>query len=99
MACKKHERVDGKKPGTLKCKNCSWRFPCPENTCGHADCIEFREKAPDCHCCGKPVEGHPTNFSMPNSAYEQIQKSDKNGSWATGSILGCARSFHHACRT
>jgi NAD-dependent SIR2 family protein deacetylase len=53
----RHSFVDGRKPGTVKCSNCKWQFPCRESTCGHSDCIEFKGKLPRCYYCKKQVHG------------------------------------------
>ena len=37
--------------------DCSERFPCPSNDCGHSDCIAARGHLPKCHYCGKTVTG------------------------------------------
>jgi hypothetical protein len=52
-----HTIMTGRKPGTQKCTSCSWRFPCPEATCAHLDCIEFKGELPRCYYCEKRVEG------------------------------------------
>lgn len=97
MACK-HERVEGRKPGTERCKKCSWTFPCADKNCGHSDCIDFRGELPKCYYCGTKVDGNPSNFRVANAQVEELRVADPNGSWGTGNVVGCARSFHHACR-
>jgi hypothetical protein len=57
MADCNHNIVPGRKEGTERCTKCSWRFPCPEATCAHADCLEAKGVPPKCYYCMKRVEG------------------------------------------
>jgi hypothetical protein len=93
-----HIVVTGRKPGTERCKQCSWTFPCRETTCGHLDCIEFRGELPHCHYCNKRVQGSPASMRSATSQLKELRNWDDNGTWTTWSIHGVTRAVHYSCR-
>jgi hypothetical protein len=94
-----HDVVPGRKPGTERCKNCSWRFPCPDNDCAHSDCMEFRGELPRCHYCRERVQGSPAGFSSrPCPNLSLLEKDDPSGSWTRWSVRGHTRAVHYCCR-
>lgn len=94
-----HEVVDGRKPGTSRCTDCNWRFPCPDNDCGHGDCMEFRGELPRCHHCRERVQGSPSGFSFsPCPGLPQLEKSEPEGSWTRWDVHGHTRAVHYCCR-
>ena len=97
-----HVVKDGRQPGTERCTECSWQFPCPraEATpdCGHLDCIDFHRELPRCYHCGQQVEGHPAGAAMPSSAFAPIAAADDDGTWTIWRVHGVTRAVHYACR-
>lgn len=94
-----HNVVSGRKPGTERCTNCSWVFPCRDNDCAHGDCMEFRAELPRCHHCRKRVQGSPGGFRLPDSALPELRVyGGDNASWTAWSVRGLTRAVHYSCR-
>lgn len=94
-----HDVVPGRKEGTLRCKRCSWRWPCREDNCGHLDCIEFKHQMPKCYYCGERVQGAPGGVCMPDSLFDPVRfDNGDNASWTPWSVHGHTRAVHYCCR-
>ena len=97
--CKHDSVVAGRKPGTERCKDCSWVFPCRGNDCGHMECIEFRAELPVCHYCQKRVQGSPAGVRSPASTFAPIASfGGPDASWTPWSVRGVTRAVHYCCR-
>jgi hypothetical protein len=95
-----HDVKPGRKPGTERCKLCSWAFPCRGNDCGHLDCIEFRAELPVCHHCQKRVQGSPGGVCSPSATFEPIRAAiGEEASWTVWSVRGITRAVHYTCRS
>lgn len=96
---REHTVIDGRKPGSQRCRDCSWTYPCRGNDCGHSDCIEFRGELPLCHYCRKRVQGSPAGFSVrPCPNVPELEKDDPESAWTRWSVRGVTRAVHYCCR-
>lgn len=93
-----HIVKEGRKPRSERCTNCSWTFPCREETCGHLDCFEFRGELPRCHYCDKRVKGSPSSICSPSSKLPQLQTTSEAATWTTWNVHGTTRTVHYSCR-
>ncbi len=96
--CTHEEVVPGRKPGTERCKACSWVFPCRSNDCGHIECIDFRGELPICHFCRKRVKGSPASIRSVTATMPELQNWDDDGTWTPWSVRGVTRAVHYVCR-
>jgi hypothetical protein len=98
--CKHDNVVPGRKPGTERCKDCSWVFPCREDSCGHMDCIDFKGELPRCHYCDKRVQGSPGGICSPSSQVPEMRvDGGPDASWTPWSVRGVTRAVHYTCRS
>lgn len=82
-----HEVVDGRRPGSERCKVCSWVFPCRDAAyCGHLDCLEFNEKAgkaPRCYLCHGKLTG---------------ERNTEGATWGLMELRGQTKAACYCCR-
>jgi hypothetical protein len=99
MARCEHDVVAGRKPGTERCRKCSWTFPCREETCSHFECIDFRGKLPKCYYCLGRVVGSPGGRSSATAVLEVLRVSGgDSASWTPWSVRNISRAVHYCCR-
>lgn len=86
-------------PKIQHCENCSYRFPCRDEDCGHLDCMVERGKLGLCHYCRKRVEGPCAAYGWrPCKLTELEHPGGEDASWTCWTIRGKTRTVHYTCR-
>jgi hypothetical protein len=93
-----HVVKEGRRPGSERCKVCSWTFPCRERRAGTGLHGVSRRAAalPLLQQAGPGVTGEHARSST--SSIPELRNWDDNATWTSWNVHGVTRAVHYSCR-